>query len=106
MIAGAIGAVLVLRDDDGAVAATPTPIVRPGDASAGAAVFASAGCGGCHVFEPAGSEGGAGPALDGTLLADDELREIVAFGNGAMPAFDGDLSDQEIADVAAYVRAG
>jgi disulfide bond formation protein DsbB len=106
VLAGAIGAVLLLRDDDGSDSAAPTPIVRPGDASAGAAVFASAGCGGCHVFEPAGSAGSAGPALDGTSLADEELREIVAYGNGAMPAFDGDLSPQEIADVAAYVRAG
>lgn len=106
VIAGASGAVLVLRDDDGAGSVTPTPIAQSGDASAGAAVFASAGCGGCHAFEPAGSGGSAGPALDGTPLADDELREIVAFGNGAMPAFDGDLSAQEIADVAAYVRTG
>jgi len=42
--------VLLLRDDDGADSTTPTPIVQPGDASAGAAVFASAGCGGCHAF--------------------------------------------------------
>jgi len=31
----------------------------------GAATFASAGCGGCHAFAPAGSKGGVGPALDG-----------------------------------------
>jgi disulfide bond formation protein DsbB len=106
VIAGAIGAVLLLRDEDGAGSTNPTPIVQPGDASAGSAVFASAGCGGCHAFGPAGSAGSAGPALDGTALVDDELREIIAFGNGAMPAFDGDLSAQEIADVAAYVRTG
>jgi cytochrome c oxidase subunit 2 len=31
---------------------------------AGAAVFASAGCGGCHTFTPAGSTGEVGPNLD------------------------------------------
>ena len=32
--------------------------------AAGAAVFASAGCSGCHVFTPAGSTGEVGPNLD------------------------------------------
>ena len=30
----------------------------------GAAVFASAGCGGCHAFAPAGTNGAVGPGLD------------------------------------------
>ena len=35
-----------------------------GDATKGKAVFASAGCGGCHTFEPANSTGTVGPDLD------------------------------------------
>ncbi len=35
-----------------------------GDAEAGAAVFASAGCGGCHTLADAGSSGAVGPNLD------------------------------------------
>ena len=35
----------------------------------GAAVFQSAGCGGCHAFAPAGTKGGIGPDLD-TVAAD------------------------------------
>jgi cytochrome c oxidase subunit 2 len=35
-----------------------------GGAAAGKALFESNGCGGCHVFEPAGSEGNVGPPLD------------------------------------------
>jgi cytochrome c oxidase subunit 2 len=35
-----------------------------GGEASGEGVFASAGCGGCHVFAPAGSEGAVGPALD------------------------------------------
>ena len=35
-----------------------------GGAEGGESVFARQGCGGCHVFEPAGSEGQTGPSLD------------------------------------------
>ena len=39
-------------------------IAGAGGAAAGRAVFESNGCGGCHAFEPAGSAGTVGPALD------------------------------------------
>jgi cytochrome c oxidase subunit 1 len=77
-----------------------------GDAAAGAEVFASAGCGGCHVFAPAGSEGAVGPSLDTTALTQDEIVTLVASGRAAMPAFGDRLSEEEIADVAAYVAGG
>ncbi len=35
-----------------------------GKGGSGAAVFASAGCGGCHAFTPAGTNGAVGPNLD------------------------------------------
>ena len=74
-----------------------------GDASAGEPVFASAGCGGCHVLEAAGSSGSIGPNLD-VSQPDMELAvDRVTNGAGAMPAFKDDLSEQQIADVAAYV---
>ncbi len=34
------------------------------DSDTGAAVFADAGCGGCHALSAAGSNGTAGPSLD------------------------------------------
>ena len=40
-----------------------------GKGTSGAAVFASAGCGGCHAFTPAGTNGAIGPNLD-NLAAD------------------------------------
>ncbi len=40
-----------------------------GGADKGAAVFTSAGCGGCHAFKPAGTNGQIGPSLD-NLVAD------------------------------------
>jgi mono/diheme cytochrome c family protein len=72
----------------------------------GAAVFAEAGCGGCHVFEPAGSSGNVGPPLDGIDLSKDEIATQVRNGGGGMPAFGDRLSDEEIDAVADYVERG
>ncbi|MGZ4354360.1 MAG: c-type cytochrome, partial [Gaiellaceae bacterium] len=44
--------------------ATTTSAAAQGDATAGKAVFASAGCGGCHTLKAAGSSGTVGPNLD------------------------------------------
>jgi cytochrome c oxidase subunit 1 len=74
-----------------------------GDASAGAKVFASAGCGGCHTLSAAGSTGNVGPVLDGANLSEALVTTRVTNGKGAMPPFAGQLSQQQIADVAAYV---
>ena len=80
-------------DEDGAT----------GDAANGETVFASAGCGGCHTFEAAGSTGSVGPNLDDISASFDEVVEQVTNGGGAMPAFGDELSAQEINDVAAFV---
>ena len=40
-----------------------------GDAALGKTTFASAGCGGCHTFKPAGTDAQVGPDLD-NLVAD------------------------------------
>ena len=77
-----------------------------GDAAAGEDVFASAGCGSCHVYEPAGSSGTAGPNLDDSAIDYDGAYEQIANGGGGMPAFKDQLSEQEIADVAAFVTEG
>jgi len=74
-----------------------------GDAAAGADVYSSAGCGSCHVLADAGSTGTIGPNLDESSLDFDVAVEQIRTGGGGMPAFEGQLSDQEIADVAAYV---
>ena len=46
------------------------------EAEAGAKVFASAGCGSCHIFEAAGSKGTVGPNLDEYLEPDDNKAGI------------------------------
>ena len=69
----------------------------------GASVFAEAGCGSCHTFEAAGSNGSVGPNLDDENPSFDEAVQKVKSGGGGMPSFEGDLSEQEIRDVAGFV---
>jgi mono/diheme cytochrome c family protein len=81
-------------------AATPN---LKGDATRGKAIFASAGCGGCHTLQAAGTSGTVGPNLDDAKPDFALVFDRVKHGKGAMPSFDGQLTDQEIADVAEYV---
>jgi mono/diheme cytochrome c family protein len=74
-----------------------------GDPEAGKEVFASAGCGSCHVFADAGSSGTVGPDLDSSTVDFDAAVQQITNGGGGMPPFSGELSEEEIANVAAYV---
>jgi len=76
-----------------------------GDPAAGKAVFASAGCGGCHTLKAAGTSGTVGPDLDQLKPAEDRVVHQVEVGGGPMPAFKGQLSAKQIQDVAAFVYA-
>ncbi|MBA3841148.1 MAG: cytochrome c [Actinobacteria bacterium] len=84
---------------------TPTPPAGGGDATAGKAVFASAGCGGCHTLKAAGASGNVGPNLDDLKPSMARVKNQVIHGGGAMPAFKGQLSDKQINDVSAYVSS-
>jgi mono/diheme cytochrome c family protein len=66
-------------------------------------VFASAGCGGCHTLGDAGSSGNVGPNLDQAHPSVAVARQTIANGRGAMPAFEGQLTDEQIRAVAQYV---
>jgi cytochrome c553 len=74
-----------------------------GNAEAGSAIFNEQGCGGCHVLEAAGSNGSVGPNLDESKPDFDLIVDRVTNGQGVMPAFGDELSEQEIRDVSAYV---
>jgi len=73
------------------------------DADAGAAIFLSAGCGGCHALSEAGTDGQAGPNLDDAKPSLEEAIAQISNGGGGMPAYKGQLSEQNIRDVAAYI---
>ncbi|MBA2384064.1 MAG: cytochrome c [Actinobacteria bacterium] len=79
-----------------------TPGVE-GDPAKGKSVYASAGCGGCHTLEAAGSSGSIGPDLDESKPDAALATDRVMNGRGAMPPFKDDLTEQEISDVVAFV---
>jgi mono/diheme cytochrome c family protein len=80
-----------------------TPSTPSGDATAGKQVFATAGCTSCHTLADAGATGTVGPNLDDAKPGTELVVTRVTKGQGAMPPFAGQLTDQQIADVAAYV---
>jgi mono/diheme cytochrome c family protein len=92
-------------DDDDSDNASPTTTAATTTTEGGAdgaAVFASA-CGSCHTLEAAGTSGTTGPNLDDVQPDAETVEEQVRNGGGGMPAFEGQLSDQEIEAVATYV---
>lgn len=82
---------------------TETVEVPEGDAAAGADVFASAGCGSCHTLADAGTSGTVGPNLDDVQPSAEAAFEQIVNGGGGMPPYEGQLDEQQIADVTAYV---
>jgi mono/diheme cytochrome c family protein len=88
------------------------PVVSPpastagGDAAAGQQVFA-AKCNSCHP----NANAGIGPAVHGAQFAqrypdDAPLLAVIRQGKGGMPPFPaGSLSDQDLANVVAYMRS-
>ena len=78
-----------------------------GDPVAGKEVFlGSAGCGSCHTFADAGTSGTIGPNLDDSAPSVELAVDRVTNGAGAMPSFSSTLSEEDIANVAAYVSGG
>ena len=80
-----------------------TGAAAEGDPAAGKEVFASAGCGSCHTFADAGAMGNVGPNLDDSSIDFAGAVQQITNGGGGMPPFSGQLSEDEIANVAAYV---
>ncbi len=93
------------------VGSLPTPTLEPatpafklkGDPVAGRKTFLSAGCVGCHTLADAHATGTVGPNLDQAKPDFRKATARVTLGKGAMPSFKGQLSDQQIANVASYV---
>ena len=71
----------------------------------GKAIFADAGCGGCHTLEAAGTSGTVGPNLDDAKPSKQLVIDRVTNGKGAMPPFKDSYSAAQIAAVADFVVA-
>jgi mono/diheme cytochrome c family protein len=99
----------------------PTPVGK-GNPTAGKAVFTSAGCGACHTYALAASNGKVGPDLDhlaadaqkanqGTLaeyvqnsITDPNAYVVPGYSAGIMPGSYGQsLKPQQIADLVAFL---
>ena len=76
---------------------------KEGGAIDGEAIFAAAGCGGCHTLDAAGASGSIGPNLDDTKPSKELVVDRVTNGKGAMPAFKDSYSAEQIAAVAGFV---
>jgi mono/diheme cytochrome c family protein len=89
--------------------------------AAGKALFAANGCGSCHTYKPAASNGKVGPDLD-KLAADAQkahrgaldayVKESIenpdayvvpGFSKGVMPPFQGKLTDSQIDDLVKFL---
>ena len=95
-----------------------------GDAAAGKQIFLGAGgCGGCHTYTPAGTNGKVGPDLDN--LAEDAQKAnhgtvqdyahesilnpgayVVPGYSNSMPSFAGQLDEKQVADLVAFLTQG
>jgi mono/diheme cytochrome c family protein len=75
------------------------------EAADGEAIFAEAGCGGCHTLEAAGTSGTVGPNLDDSKPSKDLAIDRITNGRGAMPPFKDSYSAAQIEAVADYVVA-
>jgi mono/diheme cytochrome c family protein len=87
-----------------AAAEPATPAFKlKGDPTSGAKIFKSAGCIGCHTLAAAHATGTVGPNLDQAKPDYRLVTARVTNGKGVMPTFKGQLTDQQIADVASFV---
>jgi mono/diheme cytochrome c family protein len=86
-----------------AASAKTSPIPAAANVAAGEKVFKTAGCGSCHTLEAAGADGQIGPNLDSARPDFEAVRAKVEAGGGGMPSFRGQLSADQIRDVAAFV---
>ena len=90
----------------------------------GEEIFTSAGCGGCHAFEPAGTDAQVGPGLDDLAAAaeaagaepaefvresiiDPDARLAEGFQGGVMPkTYDRTLTDEQLDALVQYLLEG
>jgi cytochrome c6 len=88
-------------------APSSTDLPLSGDPVAGKTVFtelAQPSCGSCHRLEDAGTTGRVGPDLDLRQPAFEQVVSAVTEGINQMPPYRSKLTEQQIRDVAAYVR--
>jgi len=86
----------------GSATTTGAATTTGGGAEDGKSIFVSS-CGSCHVLGAAGTSGSVGPNLDDLKPDASTVEDQVRNGGGGMPAFEGRLTDAQIAAVSQYV---
>ena len=106
----------------GTVPTTTQASAPAGNAKSGATLFKSQGCGGCHTFKAAGTNGTVGPDLDKlpqyAKQANQPLESFTRTSienpgayvqpgyQNVMPNFGQTLSSKQISDLVAYLTKG
>ncbi|HEX2916779.1 MAG TPA: cytochrome c [Chloroflexia bacterium] len=80
---------------------TPAPETLSADAREGKNLFEKYGCSSCHLAD--GRVAGTGPRLSTSKASDDQIRNYVRRGKGAMPSF-GNLADAELNNIISYIH--
>lgn len=91
-----------------APAPAPAPVATTAavDTAKGKSLFNDWSCGACHTLADAGASGSIGPSFDGNTRVTREFAiATITNGQGAMPAFGGQMTDAEIAVVTDYIVA-
>jgi ubiquinol-cytochrome c reductase cytochrome c subunit len=90
---------------DPSVPAVPTPNLKGADLADGADLF-SLNCAACHTITGAGDAlafGTNAPSLQDKEVTPQQVAEALRIGPANMPRFSGNLSDDQVRDVVAYV---
>ena len=102
IICAVVGCVIIVLS-----AVRPVPSVSAGSTSKrrGAELFSQHGCAHCHG--PAGVGGGRGPDLQlvRKRMDKEQISHQIHDGGMSMPSFANSLTDSEIQDLVAYLRA-
>ena len=93
-------------------------------ATSGEEIFVAAGCGSCHAFSKAGTNGNVGPSLDELASAageqgqgspeeyvqqsilDPDAVTVEGFQSGVMPSYEGRLSEKQVQALSEYLLGG
>lgn len=83
-----------------------TETALTGNADAGKKIFMKDGCFECHGTEGQGAAQGAGPRIGPPLVSQEGLIKYVRAPSGQMPPYTSKvISDQELADIFAYLQS-
>lgn len=84
----------------------PTAKLTAEQVEQGRTLFNDWSCSACHTLADAGATGQIGPAFDGNANLDyNYTMDRITNGQGAMPSFGGQISDEEIDVLTKYIIA-